>query len=177
MLNSKIMRPFIFPIIALAGAIVLTQYGCSSPDSTARGVAHKYLEARLKGDFSEAAKYVFEDSKDLFEELEEMAFEYADQAPVKIVHLIKNVKESGKSAEVSYNIEGSSEETLNMIKDGGEWKVLLLPQSVPDAGLLVLELKALEKEDSTDIDKETLDQILINEGEEVAEWSDSAEID
>ncbi|MEZ4775800.1 MAG: hypothetical protein R3D00_21650 [Bacteroidia bacterium] len=171
------MRPFILPLLTLTGVILLCQYGCSDPDTTARGIAHKYLEARLQGDFSEAAKYVSEDSKDLFEELEDMAFEYADQPPVKIVHLIRDVKESGKSAEVSYNIEGYGEEKLSMIKDGGEWKVLLSPQSVPDAGLLVLELKALEKEDSTDIDKETLDQILINEGAEVAEWSDSADID
>ncbi|MDX2248193.1 MAG: DUF4878 domain-containing protein [Bacteroidia bacterium] len=167
------MRPFIFPVLSLIGAVIFSQYGCSGSDTSARGVAHKYLKARMEGNFAEAAKYVSPESQDLFEELQEMAIEY--EAQDKIDYKIKNAEEGGRSASVFYDIEGYGEEQLNLIKADGEWKILLLPQSVPDASLLVLELKALEREDSSDIDKETLDQILINEGEET-DWADSAEI-
>ncbi|MEZ4827535.1 MAG: hypothetical protein R3C61_14825 [Bacteroidia bacterium] len=166
------MRPYIFPLKAVVLAGVLLIWGCRGSDSSARGVAHKYLEARLAGNFPEAAQYVARESQDLFEELEDQAFEYAYLSQEKVKHQIKSAEESGKSAVITYNIEGYGEEQLSLIKDDGIWKVLLLPQSVPDAGLLMLELQALEKEGSADIDKETLDQILIHDGEEVAEWSD-----
>lgn len=148
-------------------------WSCSNNESSIRSVAHKYLGFRLQGDFISAEEYVTLDSHDLLSELEDLTFEFDDISEQEISYQIKKVEEKSESASVVYNIEGFGEEKLQLIMENGKWKVFLGPQSVPDAGILMMELRELEREDSSDIDKETLDRILMDEDIE-DEWADSS---
>ena len=120
-----------------------------------------------------AEEYVALNSRDLLTELEDLTFEFDDISEQGISYQIKKVEENSDSASVVYNIEGFGEEKLQLILEDGSWRIFLDPQSVPDAGILMMELRDLEREDSSDIDQETLDRILMDEDVE-DEWADSS---
>ncbi|MEZ4847642.1 MAG: hypothetical protein R3B93_03240 [Bacteroidia bacterium] len=91
---------------------------------------------------------------------------------MNLVYTIKKVKQNRNSAEVLYDLEGFGEDQLTLVSEDGVWKVLLTNQSIPDAGLLMLDLRSLEQADSADIDIEDLDNILMNEDWEI-DWANN----
>ncbi|MEM7372413.1 MAG: hypothetical protein AAF587_27585 [Bacteroidota bacterium] len=150
--------------------------GCNgSKINTIREVAHKYLAFRLNGDFESARGYVTQTSQELLNELEEFSEEYELDQEDELNYLIVRVDDQGSSATVYYSLEGYGEEKLLMTREQGNWKVVLNQLSFPDAGLLMMELHGLEMEDSSDIDKEALDALLMQEGLE-DEFVDITEI-
>lgn len=136
---------------------------CGNEVESIREAAHKYLEARLSGEFEVAEAYVSEESIPLLMELEDMTKEMGTIGEVEMVFNILEVAQKGKRAQVSYQIQGLGVETLEVAQLDNEWEVVLSTQSIPDAGLLMMELIHLEQEDNILIGKEALDAILIQE--------------
>lgn len=158
-----ILRSLSFLFLGLLFSILGS--GCSgSKIDSIREVAHKYLASRLKGDFKTAEKFVTHTSHELLTELEDLSQEYSEQSPTDIpYYTIVRVDDRGSSATVFYSLEGYGEESLLLTREQGQWRVVLNLLSVPDAGLLMMELHGLEMENSAEIDKEALDALLLQE--------------
>ena len=160
-------------LLSLLLPVMFFLSSCGSSDSTARTTAHKYLRMRLAGNFTSAEKLVTKESRDLLSDLQEFSQEYSSAwEKMNLVYTIKKVKQNRNSAEVLYDLEGFGEDQLTLVSEDGVWKVLLTNQSIPDAGLLMLDLRSLEQADSADIDIEDLDNILMNEDWEI-DWANN----
>ena len=138
---------------------------CQSDSNSIREVAHKYLEARLSMDFAAANEYVSEDSKAVLAELEDLSGEYLEDEDKAFPYKILSMNQDGNKAVVAYSMEGFGDAELSLVEEKGLWKVLLSPNSVPDEGLLIRDLQSLENEDTSDVDTEKLDAMLMTEDE------------
>lgn len=167
------MYPLHKPLMVLALIPIL--FSCQPSDDSIRGTAHKFLDARLEGDFIKAASFITDSSLEQLQELAILSEEYAKPDAEKLKYRIMNFDDKGSQAQVSYLIEGYGEEKLYLAKENNKWKVVLSPLSIPDAGLLMQELRGLEQEDSADIDVETYDLMLMQE-DVVDEWTEVAEV-
>ncbi|MEM7655505.1 MAG: hypothetical protein AAF399_05195 [Bacteroidota bacterium] len=136
---------------------------CGNDVESIREAAHKYLEARLSGNFELAEAYVSEESLPLLMELADLSEEIGSSIEHELPFNILEVEQKGNAAEVSYQIYGLGEETLQVVLVDHNWEVELSAQSIPDAGLLMMELIHLEQEDNVLIGKEALDAMLIQE--------------
>lgn len=105
--------------IALLGALVL--WACGGGATGPKEVGQAFLEAMAEGDFSTAKDYATEDSKEALDAMASMA-EMGGGETKKSEIVIGEVKEDGNTAVLSYTEDGT-EKTLNLVKEGEDWKV------------------------------------------------------
>ncbi|WNJ18920.1 hypothetical protein [Pontibacter sp. G13] len=164
----------LFALSCLISVIV----GCQDDShSSIRETAHKYLDARLAQNFQLAKKYVSRESHETFDELEILALEEAESAAKEpnVGYRLKRIAKSSHTAvdTVIYEVEGYGEGELLLIEQSGQWRVKLEPTSIPDVGLLMQELQLLEKQNLSDFDAETFDDLLLED--DFQEWLDQAQ--
>ncbi len=122
------MKKFLFAAAALlVGAFALTSCSSGSP----KNVADKFLTAFYHMDYEEAKKYATEETKgqlDMMGQLSGMMGDTAKKQSKQIVIDIKDVKEEGESASVTYAVKESADkaaapgtQTLKMVKQKGKW--------------------------------------------------------
>lgn len=113
--------------VALVVALVLVSCVASGPDATAK----KFIIALSNMDWDEATKLSTEDGAKVLEMLKSftgmMTQEQLDQSKKKISAsdiTIVSSKTDGDAATVVYKVKGEDKEnTLDMKKVGGQWKV------------------------------------------------------
>lgn len=122
------MKKFFLAAAALlVGAVVFTSCSSNSPKS----VAEKFLTAFYHMEYEEAKKYSTEETKgqmDMMSQISGMMGDTAKQVAKKKVVDIKDVKEEGEAATVTYTVkeEAGKEatdgiQTLKMVKQKGKW--------------------------------------------------------
>ena len=123
------MKKFFLAAAALlVGAVVFTSCSSNSPKS----VADKFLNAFYHMDYEEAKKWSTDETKgqmDMMSQMVGMMGDTAKEAAKKIVVDIKDVKEEGDAATVTYTIKeaagkeasAAGTQTLKMVKQKGKW--------------------------------------------------------
>jgi Domain of unknown function (DUF4878) len=109
------IKTFKFTAIALLAVVLLL--ACSSKGP--KGVARKFLNAFVAGDYEGASKYATRDAQESLKMMASMdGGSKAEAAKIEI----GDVKENGDQATVSYKENGTAQ-TLHLVKEDGEWKV------------------------------------------------------
>ncbi len=120
------MKKILFAAAALlVGAFALTSCSSSSPKTT----ADKFLTAFYHMEYEEAKKYATDDTKkqlDMMGQLSGMLGDTAKQQAKMAKVDIKDVKEEGDNATVTYTVSSDKEpatgtNTLKLVKQGGKW--------------------------------------------------------
>ena len=122
------MKKFFLAAAALLiGAVVFTSCSSNSP----KAVAEKFLTAFYHMEYEEAKKWSTDETKgqmDMMNQVSGMIGDTAKQAAKKSVVDIKDVKEEGETATVTYAIKNTpgneapaGTQTLKMVKQGGKW--------------------------------------------------------
>jgi hypothetical protein len=118
------MKKLFFPAFALlALAIVFTGCNTNSP----KDAAQKWLTSFYHMDYETAKKYSTEDTKKLLMTLEQLSALSNDSVKQQMKQLkveIKDVKEKGDTAMVSYTLSDTpKEQKVKLIKIQGKWLV------------------------------------------------------
>ncbi len=124
----SIMKKFFLAAAALlVGAVVFTSCSSNSP----KAVADKFLTAFYHMEYEEAKKYSTDETKsqmDMMSQISGMMGDTAKQEAKKMVIDIKDVKEEGETATVTYAIKdvpgketAAGTQTLKMVKQKGKW--------------------------------------------------------
>jgi hypothetical protein len=122
----KIMTKLLRSIsILLFAALLLTSCNKNTP----KEVASAWLNCFWKLDYDGAKKYSTEETKNLLMQVEYLANAVSDsdkKEMKKLVIDIKNVKEEGDKAVVTYTMSESAdkEQYLNLVKVKGQWQVM-----------------------------------------------------
>jgi Domain of unknown function (DUF4878) len=118
------MRKSIAYISTLFATLIFLS-GCNPGPKT---VAQHFMNAVVKTNFEEAKKYATKDSQDMINLLANIS-NTVPQAKEKIRSAkvsVKDVQINGDKATVTfYNKEENKEQTLNLVKEDGQWKVSL----------------------------------------------------
>ena len=144
--------------------LALVLAACTESTEHVKEAASSYLSARLNGDFITAAAFVDEASQNRLEDLELLVLTESTEGFAGEFD-ISEVLVDGQKASVVYTLIGYGEDTLDLVKVDGHWKIdLMRPSAVPDAGVLWQDLRELEEADTL-MEKEihALDQMLLEE--------------
>ncbi|MBN9482660.1 MAG: hypothetical protein BGO70_07290 [Bacteroidetes bacterium 43-93] len=113
--------------LGLAAILTFTLVSCSS--NSPKAVAQKFLEHFWHMEYKDAKEYSTDVTKDMLDMLEQVSTimpDSAKQNAKKIKVDIKDVKENGDKAVVSFTTsEMPEEKQLNMVKQNGKWLVNL----------------------------------------------------
>ncbi len=100
----------------------------SCSKNTPKEVAHTWLLGFNRMEFDQAMKVSTNDTKNLLSSLQELTEAVSDSGKAelkKITVNIKNVKEDGDKAVVTYvSSDNPREQTLNLVKQNDKWLVL-----------------------------------------------------
>lgn len=112
-----------FTFIVLAATLFMA--ACGSKADGPKEVATKFLTHINAMEFEEAKQYGTKETGELLDMLKGFAaMGGEEQKPENTSFEIKDVKEEGDTATVTYRSEGSEEdETLNLVKQDGKWLV------------------------------------------------------
>ncbi|MEO1448394.1 MAG: hypothetical protein AAFV07_02640 [Bacteroidota bacterium] len=136
---------------------------CQPDHDAPREIAHKYLKARLDQKFGEASQYLSQESVEHFLALEALSLEFEPLTSPS--YRIISVDQKGAEAQVTYQINGTDQDQLELVRKDTHWMVQLTELSIPDAGLLYQELKSLEQEEAQDLDLEDLHKLILEDEE------------
>ena len=133
-LSQKIVAFTLVATVIAGGVFASTSSASSKAEKEAKFVINKYLDAVKKGDVEEFAKYA-KDTR--FTNMEEAKKEYKDivkQNPVKKAEVleVKQVDENNMVAKVRFSQVNvvDAEVQLPMIKENGDWKIVITGQNV-----------------------------------------------
>ncbi|MDQ7962081.1 DUF4878 domain-containing protein [Flavobacterium lindanitolerans] len=115
----------------ILGFLSFTFFVSCSNDSNPEAVAEKFLNHVNKGEFKEAKEYCDEQTASLIGMMESMAGAKKDElkkndAKVEIISSeVKDDKATVKYKTVGGKAEAAAEQTLNLVKVDGKWKVTI----------------------------------------------------
>jgi len=113
-----------------AAVIILFLFSCGGGDSP-KSVAENFLKAMNKMDYEAAKKYGSEDTGRLLDMMSGYATMIPDSAREEISFEIKDEKIEGDKATVTYVQSGEvSEQSLDLVKIDGKWKVAMSKDSM-----------------------------------------------
>ena len=116
----------------LLSVIVATFIACGGGD-TPKSVAEKFLKSLNKMDYETAKKYGSEDTGKLLDMMSGFANLMPDSAKQERSFEMKEEKINGDKATVTYAASGEEgEQSLNLIKIDGKWKVAMSKDSMND---------------------------------------------
>lgn len=111
-------------------ALVVWMTACGGSE-TPTSVADNFLKALNKMDYETAKKYGSEDTGKLLDMMSGFAKMMPDSAKKEKSFEIKNEKVDGNKATVTYTESGEEgEQTLNLVKVDGKWKVAMSKDSM-----------------------------------------------
>ena len=117
---KKTLRLFLMPVVL---CVMLTSCGKNNP----KDVADTWLNSFNHMEFEQAIKVSTNETKNLLESLQELTKGISDsgRAEVKKIKVtIKDVKEAGDNALVTYtSSDNAHEQTLNLVKQNDKWLV------------------------------------------------------
>lgn len=116
----------------LISALAITIYSCGGGDSP-KSVAENFLKAMNKMDFETAKKYGSEDTGKLLDMMSSFSKLMPDSAKKEKSFEMKEEKINGDKATVTYLYsDEDGEQTVNLIKVDGKWKVAMGKDSMND---------------------------------------------
>ncbi len=116
----------------LLSVIVATLVACGGGD-TPKSVAEKFLKSLNKMDYETAKKYGSEDTGKLLDMMSGFANLMPDSAKQERSFEMKEEKITGDKATVTYLASGEEgEQSLNLVKVDGKWKVAMSKDSMND---------------------------------------------
>jgi hypothetical protein len=117
-----------------AAAIIACMVACGGSD-TPKSVAENFLKAMNKMDYETAKKYGSADTGKLLDMMSGFAKMMPDSAKKEKSFEIKDEKIEGDKAIVTYTESGEEgEQTLNLLKVDGKWKVAMSKDSMNGEG-------------------------------------------
>lgn len=135
---------------ALAAVIMLAVGLVSCNSNTPKAAADKFLTSFYHMDYKEAKTVSTEETKKMLDMIEQFSTMIPDSAKAnakKIKVTIKDVKEEGEKAVVTYTTsENTTESKLDMIKQEGKWLVQFNKQ---DQGVGDMNSEPMEEEPMT----------------------------
>ncbi|RMG66500.1 MAG: hypothetical protein D6722_14900 [Bacteroidetes bacterium] len=165
---------FRFSILLWGGMLCASLFACSNTSPTPQETAHQYLTARLAGDFEFAKQWVHPDSWDTLDELLLLQQQGRPRPPLDFT--LDHLSRDHMTATATFRLEGYGLQHIHLRKESGHWKVVLSPQAIPDASLLIGDLYELEQESELSAwEIESLDQMLLDE-EDIDPWSGLSEL-
>ena len=125
------MKRIFTSLIAVAAlAVILVSCNTNSP----KGVAEKWLTSFYHMDYEAAKEVSTEQTKSMLDMMQSFSAMMADSAKAeakKIKVDVKDVKEEGDKATVTYTTSSTpTDQTLNMVKENGKWLVQFSKQDM-----------------------------------------------
>ena len=133
----------------LSSIIVLVIVSCGGGD-TPKSVAENFLKALNKMDYETAKKYGSEDTGKLLDMMSGFSKLMPDSAKQERSFEMKDEKINGDKATVMYTASGEEgEQSLNLIKVDGKWKVAMSKDSMNDEESSSMDTGATSTDTST----------------------------
>ena len=125
------MKRIFTSLIAVAAlAVMMVSCNTNSP----KGVAEKWLTSFYHMDYEAAKQVSTEQTKSMLDMMQSFSAMMADSAKTeakKIKVTVKDVKEEGDKATVTYTTSvAPTDQTLNMVKENGKWLVQFSKQDM-----------------------------------------------
>lgn len=150
-------------IVMMTALVAVLMTSCGGGGGSPEATAKHFLNALQDMDFEGAKKYATEGSAEMLDMMQSMSSMAGDEEkpePKKIT--ITNTETEGDKATVTYTAEGSDEEqTLDLVKQDGEWKVVFDKSSMGgmnmDQGEDEEDNNMMEEENNMDEDTSNMD--------------------
>ena len=140
------MSPFKY---LLSSILVLVIVSCGGGD-TPKSVAENFLKALNKMDYETAKKYGSEDTGKLLDMMSGFSKLMPDSAKQDRSFEMKDEKINGDKATVLYTASGEEgEQSLNLVKIDGKWKVAMSKDSMNDEESSSMDTGATSTDTST----------------------------
>lgn len=135
----------------LSSILVLVIVSCGGGD-TPKSVAENFLKSLNKMDYETAKKYGSEDTGKLLDMMSGFSKLMPDSARQERSFEMKEEKINGDKATVTYTASGEEgEQSLNLIKIDGKWKVAMSKDSMNDGESSSMDSGATTTDTSTSV--------------------------